>query len=124
MSGITDSISDYYRDVIAPQQMTFDSQGMVKQISPLTQLDFLTGSGLAILFLVQKIAFSLFFLLANIFTLAQNQNLRVSFSQNAQEGLKYAGAIPLGWVGFLIPNAINASILHIPANGLIIQTSR
>jgi hypothetical protein len=35
-----------------------------------------------------------------------------------QEIPTYLGAIPLGYIGAIIPQTINEKVLHIPANGI------
>ena len=117
--SIGTKIRDFYGDVIAPLEITGNSQGSVKKIGPLSRLDFNTGAGLAILFLVQKIAQSIFFLLGSVLTLGRHEGMRTSLLKNAKECLVYAGAIPVGIVGIFLPQTINQSVLQIPSQGLI-----
>ncbi|KIC70948.1 hypothetical protein [Candidatus Protochlamydia amoebophila] len=105
--SIDTEICNFYRDVIAPLETTVNSQRSVKKISPISRLDFNTGAGLAILFLVQKIAQSIFFLAGSVATLGLHEGMRISLLKNAKEGLVYAGAIPLGIVGIFFPQTIN-----------------
>jgi hypothetical protein len=106
-------------NVIAPVEITVSPPGYIRKISPISRLDFTTGAGLAILFLVQKIAQSIFFFAGSVLTLGLHKGTRTSLLKNAKEGLVYAGAIPLGIGGIFFPQTINQEILQIPAQGLI-----
>lgn len=117
--SIGTEICNFYRDVIAPLEITINSQGSVKKISPISRLNFNIGAGLAILFLVQKIAQSIFFLVGSVLTLGLHEGMRTSLLKNAKECLVYAGAIPLGIVGIFFPQTINQAVLQIPFQGLI-----
>lgn len=110
-------ICNFYRDAIA--EITVNSQKSVKKISPISRLNFNACAGLAILYLVQKIAQSIFFLAGSVVTLGLHEGMRTSLLKNAKEGLVYAGAIPLGIVGIFFPQTINQVVLQIPSEGLI-----
>lgn len=118
-----EEISRFYKDVVAPLEIVVDPQGMTTTILPLSRMNFCTGSSVAILLLVQKVAFSIFFLVVSIFTCFKYQHTRASLLQNVQEIPTYLGAIPFGLIGIVIPQTLNERILHIPANGLTIHTS-
>ncbi len=115
MITLVEDASKFYREVVAPTEFISSPQGtFTTKISPITRMDFLSGSGLAILFLIQKVVMSTFFLFASISTLFQHKNFKASFRQNAQEMPKYLGAILLGYAGAFIPHTINKKILHLP----------
>jgi hypothetical protein len=56
-----EKIPNFYKEVVAPVQININPQGMTRTIFPITRLNFLVGSGLAAIFLIQKIALSIFF---------------------------------------------------------------
>lgn len=117
--SISTEICNFYKDVIAPLESTFTPQGACTKISPISRLEFSAGAGLAILFLVQKIAQSIFFLAGSVLTIGLHEGMRNSLLKNAKECLVYAGAIPLGIVGIFFPQTINQEVLQIPSQGLI-----
>ncbi len=122
MCEVIVGIPEFYREVIAPVEVRIEEGNSIKKISALSRMEFLFGSLIAIGFLVQKVVLSIFFFLANVFTCGLSQSFRASFCKNIQAGLKYFGAIPLGWAGVLIPHVINRKILRIPVDGLFVQS--
>jgi hypothetical protein len=120
--SICGEISKFYREDIACRETTAspNGPGATEKILPITRLNFNTGAGLAILFLVQKIAMSIFFLAGVIVTCGLYQDVRASLSRNVKGGLVYAGVISLGFIGVLFPQTVNQKILQIPSHGLII----
>jgi len=117
MSSVFTGSCDFYRDVIAPNKVR---PGEFRKISPISRLNFNVGAVFSICFLVQKIAFSIFFLAATLLTLGLHETYRTSLLKNVKETLIYAGAIPLGFFGVLFPQTINEKVLQIPSGGLFI----
>ncbi len=112
-------ICNFYKDTIAPLEITVNSQGGIKKILPISRLNFNTGAGLASLFLVQKIVLSIFYLAGSIVTFGLHKGMRASLLKNLKEVLVYVGAIPLGFIGVFFPQTINQVVLQIPSTGLI-----
>jgi hypothetical protein len=82
---ISTEICNFYRDTIASVKIQLHSQGGgVKKIFPISGFDFNAGAVLAIIFLVQKIAQSIFFLVCSIVTLGLHDGMRTSFLKNAK----------------------------------------
>ena len=73
------------------------------------------------MFLVEKVATTAFYLVANLFTCFNNKSFMAALQVSAKLIPVYATAIPLGLVGALFPNTINEKVLGIPARGLIVQ---
>lgn len=115
---MVEGISNFYREAIAPRRYEFTPEGNSARIDPLTRTDYIGGSGIATLFLIQKIALSVFFLAATIFTCFQHQSFKASLLQNTKEIPIYLGAIALGYLGAIMPETVNERVLHIPSNGL------
>lgn len=124
MFGIIAGISQFYRNEIAPKTYTqpFD-KGFVKEVHPLKRIHFLCGVMLATLFTIQKIALSVFFALAWLFTCGLNESSKASFFENIQQGAIYGGAISLGYAGAIRPQTINEKFLEIPQEGLTTYVS-
>lgn len=119
-------ICSFYRNHIAPQEIagqksTNNSCYFVKKTSPISRLEFFGGAFFSLLYLVQKVAQSIFFLVGSILTLGLHEGTRKYFLKNAREGLVYTGAVALGLSGILFPQTINQEILEIPSEGLIVQ---
>ena len=120
--SIQAEIINYYRDSIAPNHVIASpTGGATRTISPISRLEFNAGAFFACLFVVQKIAYSFFYLVQTMGTCGQNEESRNSLSKNAKEVLVYAGAIPLGWVGVLFPGMVNQTILGIPPAGCVLN---
>ncbi|MFI5342748.1 MAG: hypothetical protein ACHQUC_00840 [Chlamydiales bacterium] len=128
MNGITDGIREFYRQRFAHTTIPRDeSTGVMHckaKIFPVTRLRFGTGATLAIALLIQKIVTSIFYLLCNLATIGLSQSLRSSLSKNVREGLSYAGAIPVGYIGMLFPQTINQQVLRIPDEGLLVDVNQ
>ena len=112
-------ISNYYKE-IGSFTIETTPQGLRKKILPYTRLDFITASGLSIIFLVKQVAVSLFFLVVNVLTCGLNRSYRASLQENCVKGCTYFGAIILGYSGALFPQTVNEQFLHIPPQGLSI----
>ena len=108
MSGV----QEFYRDVIAPIESNV--------IMPVSRIDFLTGSGIAAAYLIQKVVAFIFFAIVNTFSGFQFEGLVDSFIRNAQEIPMYLGAIPVGLLGALFPQTVNESFVGIPSDGITI----
>ena len=107
-------ISSFYKHQIASTLIEKNSQGATIRFAPLTRGEYFSGSCLGSLFTIQKIAFSVIDLLANIFTLGLNQRIRNSFLEDLDAIPKHIGAIVLGLMGSIFPQGINQSVLHLP----------
>lgn len=110
-------VCNFYRDVVATQQLVVNlkSNNRVEKISPLSRWEFCTGGGLAILFLVNNIARSIFFLIGSVMTIGFHEGIKISLLKNSKKGLIHAGAILLGILGILFPQIINKQILNTPS---------
>lgn len=108
--------SKFFRDVAAPS-----IGGPISMIQQLNRMDFLGGAGVATLFLIEKVATTAFYLVANLFTCFNNKSFMTALQQSGKMIPVYATAIPLGIIGALFPNTINEKVLEIPARGLIVQ---
>lgn len=111
-----EEVSKFYRNVAAPSV-----GGAISMIYPLQRIDFLSGTGVAVIFLIKKVAESAIYLVASIFTCFNNKNYVDPLLYSIKKIPTYAGAIPLGIVGALFPKMINEKVLGIPAGGLVIQ---
>jgi hypothetical protein len=121
MSGIIAGISEFYREMAAPTRGRAYADGTAtKTILPLKRIDFLGGTGIAIFLLVHKITLSVFLSIGLIATVGCHRDIKDSFFKNVQEAVKYAGALPIGFLGALFPQITNQKILEIPSDGLII----
>lgn len=108
------SIKNFYINIIAKTEFFHGK----KHIEPLSRMEFSAGSSIAFLFLVQKVALSIFYLMANIVTFFLYNRIRNSFFNNIQDALTYSCVIPLGIIGSLFPQTVNEKILQIPSGGL------
>lgn len=120
MEQIMSSVRHYYMDIVAPLVITVRAgqQEPVRYIAPLNTFDFLAGAGLAMLFLIQKVAFSIFYLIAALLNCYRDQNVNNFLFESLSEVVAYTIAIPIGYVGAVVPCLINPYVLHIPSNGL------
>jgi hypothetical protein len=115
-----EGISKYYLGVIAPIKTVFGGGGVQKvEISPISRINFLTGSTLAIGFLVQDVAKSVFSFFELFLTRFANEECADRFLKNVKQIPVHLGAIPVGYLGALFPQTVNEH-LGIPANSLII----
>jgi hypothetical protein len=109
MVHIITGISDYYREMA--DMKTAPPIGVYIKISRLT---FIMGTTHAIPLLVKQIALSALSMIGIFFTCGLNKNLRDSFVKNIREGVIFAGAIPIGILGILIPKTIQEKVLQVP----------
>jgi hypothetical protein len=116
--SIGTEICNYYRNVVAPTTMVANQQDSYRDIFPISRVNFSCGAVFAIVFLVQKIALSTFYLAGTVLTLGLHKGIRDALLRNVKDGLAYAGAIPLGILGIFFPQTINRTVLEIPADGL------
>lgn len=108
------SISQYYKCVITN---VVDSK-----YQPLGRINFCFGAHLAVIFLIQKVAVSIFYIFLNVVTFGLKQNYRASLIENLREGLTSVGAIPVGLLGMLFPGTVNRHILDIPDEGILLPS--
>lgn len=115
-----EGVCKFYTETIALTLHEVTPEGGSTRIVPLGRINFIGGAGLATLFLIQKIAQSVFFLLVTAFTCFRHQNSTDSLLQNAKEIPTYLGAIALGHLGAIMPQTINERVLEIPSNGRLV----
>jgi len=111
MGKMKTSIALYYREMIAPQDLS--SPTSVKKIQPLTRGCFIAGIGIAAALAIQKIFQSFFSLFGILIFLGKNEKYLNHFSKNGKQLFVYLGAIPIGCIGFIIPKTINTNFLEI-----------
>jgi hypothetical protein len=114
-------IVSYYRDIVATTTGIIDpaNNRASKKILTISRFEFGTGAGLACGFLIQTIALSIFHFVGVILTCGRQASIQ-SFWNNFKEVFVYLGAIPVGFIGVIIPGTINQSFLGIPPNGLTV----
>lgn len=113
-------IASFFRDNAAPVEVTI--AGGVKnsiKILPLKRINFVAGSGLAVLFLVHAVAAATFYLVAAVFT--GRDAFFASFRKYTCSIPCYLGVIPTGYIGALFPETVNRFLLSIPRQGLIVN---
>jgi hypothetical protein len=112
-------VCNFYKDVIATLEMTFTGREVIKKIAPLSRLNFCAGIGIAVSFLVEKVALSIFFSAGTLTTCGLHQGFRTSLFTTSEEALVYGLAIPVGLTGALFPQTVNQTFLGIPPDGLV-----
>ena len=117
--SIGSEICNFYKETIAPGEITSPEKPPgFKKTFPISNLHFAVGAVFATVILVQKIVYSILFLVGYVLTLGFHEEIKNSLLSNARKTLVYAGAIPLGILGIFRPQTINQEVLHIPAEGL------
>lgn len=107
------NVSDYYKNIF--------SDITNNRYQPVGRLNFCVGAHFAVIWTIQKVVVSIFYLLLNVVTLGLKQSFRTSLMDNLKEGTTCLGAIPIGLAGVLFPETINQRVLQIPAEGLALK---
>ncbi|GEM_PF-2544563 len=115
-----EEIRNFYIESIAPRETFINPPEVRIKISPLARIDFYVGSALATVFLVQKVAMSIFYLVATFFTCFQNESVKDALRQSNRDVCIFFGAVFVGNLGFFIPQTTNDYLLRIPVYGIVI----
>ena len=118
---MTEAIATFYKDTLPLttwyiNRRVFGSKDKVmanQRTEAISRDHFALGAGLALCFLIGKIAAAGICLVAYTFSCCSRQSDKQSFCKHLQAIPTYAGAAVVGLVGAFFPQTINKSVLGI-----------